>query len=66
MATRARVTRREFLQKGLLGVLGAGLVSCSGPQRLLELTPAKPTATLKGGHFHALAPSRGDVLSKVG
>ena len=36
-------TRREFLQKGFLAALGAGLVSCAGPQRLAEITPVQPT-----------------------
>ncbi len=43
---RGRVTRREFLQKGFLAALGAGLVSCAGPQRLAEITPVKPTETV--------------------
>jgi pyruvate formate lyase activating enzyme len=37
-------TRREFLHKGFLAALGAGLMSCAGPQRQAEITPA-PTAT---------------------
>ena len=44
---RGKVTRREFLWKGFLAALGAGLVSCAGPQRLAEITPVKPTDTLK-------------------
>lgn len=39
---KGKLTRREFVQKGLLAALGAGLASCSGPQRLAETTPAKP------------------------
>jgi len=44
---RGKVTRREFLQKGLLATLGAGLVSCAGPLNLTEMTPGKPTETLE-------------------
>jgi pyruvate formate lyase activating enzyme len=40
---KGKLTRREFVQKGLLAALGAGLASCSGPQRLAETTPVKPT-----------------------
>ncbi|HAL61289.1 MAG TPA: AmmeMemoRadiSam system radical SAM enzyme [Chloroflexi bacterium] len=45
---RGKLTRREFLQKGVLAALGAGLVSCAGPQRLAEITPTptkRPTLT---------------------
>jgi pyruvate formate lyase activating enzyme len=37
-----RWTRREFLQKGFLATLGAGLVSCAGPQRMPDDAPAQP------------------------
>lgn len=43
---RGKLTRREFLQKGFLAALGAGLVSCACPQRLAEITPVKPTDTV--------------------
>ena len=43
---RGKLTRREFLQKGFLAALGAGLVSCAGPQRLAEITPDEPTDTV--------------------
>jgi pyruvate formate lyase activating enzyme len=46
MAMRGKLTRRKFLQKGFLAALGAGLVSCAGPQRLAEITPVKPTDTI--------------------
>ncbi len=46
-----QLTRREFLHRGLLAALGAGLAACASPQRLVELTPEevsppafKPTA----------------------
>ena len=41
-----KLTRRKFLQKGFLAALGAGLVSCAGPQRLVEITPVEPTDTV--------------------
>jgi pyruvate formate lyase activating enzyme len=37
--------RREFLQRGLLAGLGAGLASCAGPRRLARLMPAQPAPT---------------------
>jgi pyruvate formate lyase activating enzyme len=40
---KGKLTRREFVQKGFLAVLGTGLASCAGPQRLAEITPAKQT-----------------------
>jgi pyruvate formate lyase activating enzyme len=41
---RGELTRREFLKKGLLATLGAGLASCAGPERLTEITsPPTPT-----------------------
>ena len=40
-----KLTRREFLQKGCLAALGAGLLSCAGPQRPAEVTPPRPTDT---------------------
>ena len=40
---RGQLTRREFLEKGLLPVLGVGLASCAGSQRLAEITPSKLT-----------------------
>jgi pyruvate formate lyase activating enzyme len=43
---RGKLTRRKFLQKGVLAALGAGLVSCAGPQRMAEITPGKPTDTV--------------------
>ena len=43
---RGKLTRRKFLQKGVLAALGTGLVSCAGPQRLAEITPVKPTDTV--------------------
>lgn len=49
---RGKVTRREFLQRGLLAALGAGLVSCAGPQRLAEIAPTltrRPTPITAGG-----------------
>ena len=39
MAVRGKLTRREFLQKGVLAALGAGLASCA------ESTPVEPTDT---------------------
>ncbi len=36
------LTRREFLRKGFLAVLGAGLASCAGPQRATDMPPAEP------------------------
>jgi pyruvate formate lyase activating enzyme len=39
---KGKLTRREFVHKGLLAALGAGLASCTGPQRLAETTPVKP------------------------
>jgi pyruvate formate lyase activating enzyme len=33
-----KLTRRDFM-KGALAVLGAGLASCAGPQRLVDVTP---------------------------
>ena len=35
---RGRMARREFLYRGFLAALGAGLASCPGPQRLAEIT----------------------------
>jgi pyruvate formate lyase activating enzyme len=40
-----QVSRREFLRAGLLAALSAGLASCAGPQRLVELPWGKPTDT---------------------
>jgi pyruvate formate lyase activating enzyme len=40
---KGKLTRREFVQKGLLAALGAGLASCTGPQRLAETTPVERT-----------------------
>ena len=40
---RGKLTRREFLHRGLLVTLGAGLASCAGPQRLADSTPVEPT-----------------------
>jgi pyruvate formate lyase activating enzyme len=48
---RGKLTRREFLHKGFLAALAAGLASCAGPQRLAEITPAAeapPTPTAQG------------------
>jgi pyruvate formate lyase activating enzyme len=45
-AMKRKLTRRKFLQKGFLAALGAGLVSCAGPQRLAEITPVEPTDTV--------------------
>ena len=42
---RVKLTRREFLQRGSLAAVGAGLASCAGPQRLAEIMPLEPTAT---------------------
>jgi pyruvate formate lyase activating enzyme len=40
-----KLTRREFLRKGLLAALGAGLASCADPQRLSDILPVEPTNT---------------------
>ena len=37
--------RREFLQRGFLAGLGAGLASCAGRQRLARLVPTRPANT---------------------
>ena len=37
----SKLTRREFLRRGCLTALGAGLVACGGPQRLAEVTPVE-------------------------
>ena len=42
---RGKLTRREFLRRGCLAALGAGLVSCGGPQRLAEIATADLTDT---------------------
>jgi pyruvate formate lyase activating enzyme len=41
------LTRREFVRRGLLAALGAGLASCAEPQRSAETTPADVTETLE-------------------
>jgi pyruvate formate lyase activating enzyme len=38
---RGRLTRRKFLHKGFLAALGAGLVSCTRPQRPAQITPVR-------------------------
>jgi pyruvate-formate lyase-activating enzyme len=43
---RGKLNRREFLERGFLVALGAGLASCTGPQRLAEITPFEPTDTV--------------------
>jgi hypothetical protein len=42
---KGKLNRREFLERGFLVTLGAGLASCTGPQRLAEITPFQPTYT---------------------
>jgi len=61
---KGELTRREFLQKGFLAALGAGLVSCAGPQRLAEITPVKlmdvapPTPTAETAPISGLHEAR--------
>jgi pyruvate formate lyase activating enzyme len=43
VAVKEQLTRREFLHKGLLAALGAGLAACARPQRLAEIPPVEPT-----------------------
>jgi pyruvate formate lyase activating enzyme len=40
-----KLTRREFLHRGFLAALGAGLVSCASPGRLTEVMRVTPTDT---------------------
>ena len=40
---RGKLTRRAFLQEGFLAALGAGMMSCAGPQRTVEITPVELT-----------------------
>jgi pyruvate formate lyase activating enzyme len=54
---RGKLTRREFIQQGFLAALGAGLVSCAGPQRLAEITPVEPTDTAASPPAPTLTPT---------
>jgi hypothetical protein len=63
MATRRKLTRRKFLQKGFLAALGAGLVSCAGPQRLAEITPLQPTDTVTSPPTFTFTPTQRPTLT---
>ena len=41
------LTRREFVRKGLLAALGAGLTSCASPQHPAETAPVEVTETVE-------------------
>lgn len=41
---RGKLTRREFLRSSLMAALGAGLMSCAGLPRRIEITPAPSLA----------------------
>ena len=60
---RGKLTRREFLQKGFLAALGAGLVSCAGPQRLAEITPLQPTDTVTSPPTFTSTPTQRPTLT---
>jgi pyruvate formate lyase activating enzyme len=52
---KGKLTRREFLQGGLLAALGAGFMSCARPQRLADIRPVEPAET--GASLPAPAPT---------
>jgi len=58
---KSKLTRREFLQRGCLTALGAGLVACGVPQRLTEVTPVEPTDETAPSSAPSSLPTDGRV-----
>jgi pyruvate formate lyase activating enzyme len=58
MAMKGELTRREFLEKGFLVALGAGFASCTGPQRLVDITPAELDEAITSSPTLTLTPTR--------
>jgi hypothetical protein len=58
MAMKGELTRREFLEKGFLVALGAGFASCTGPQRLADITPAELDEAITSSPTLTLTPTR--------